>query len=561
ISVAENISEAQLKELVNKLDAYNCVIIYNNKASSRPTRQFGYSPMLAKLIESLEGKRVILCHPAIPYGLEQYIDLPIDALIVSYENHTYARHYAAQGIFGGVSMTGKLPVGINSNYLAGFGINTPKTRLGYITPEMLNLSSALLYQIDSICNWAIDNGVAPGCQVLIAKNNYIIYNKAFGHHTYDKEVPNSTSDIYDLASITKMVATTPAIMKLYEDEKIDLNKPISNYYSPLKTTNKRNITFKELLTHTAGLKSSIAFFYDLIDKASLPGSLFSTTPNANNTVKLKDNLYGYPNYQFKDSLLIRTQKENYQEILPGLYMADILRDSIMKIVINSELRAKKNYLYSDLGFVMLPLIVQEITHESLDQFCKENFYNKLGAYNTDFLAIERLDMDKVVPSSIDNFYRKSEIKGYVHDPTAALLGGVAGHAGLFSTAEDLAKIMSLYLNYGTYGDEKYLDTTTVKLFTGRTNLYPKIRRGMGFDKPEPDKHKISPTSKETPLSTFGHTGFTGTAAWADPDNELIYIFLSNRTYPNEFNTKLTKYGIRSEIQTVIYETLQFSAKN
>lgn len=552
----DELTDTEISELENRLSPYNCLIIYNNTCSNNASKNFGYSVKLAKLINRLHDKKIILCHPAIPYGLAGYCDLPVDAIVISYDDHLYAQQYAAQALFGGIAVSGRLPVSINVGFPAGKGIVTPKIRLGYSTPEMCGVSSSLLSGIDSLCKMAIQTEATPGCQVLVAKDGYVIYNKAFGYHTYKKKIENRTSDIYDLASVTKITATLPAVMKLYEEQKIKLDAPLADYYSPLKNTNKKKITVKEVLTHSAGLKAYIPSFADAIDKKALPGRLFTTAPTKENRLRLKDKLYINPDYTFRDSTLSRTPRENYEPFTPGLYICPAYRDSAILNILNSELDPRKNYIYSDLGFILLQQAIEEISQEQLDEFCKNTFYQKLGAGHTDFKANEHFDSDLIIPSTVDRLYRKTEVKGYVHDPTASILRGVAGHAGLFSTAEDLAKIMELYLNNGRYGGEVYFSPETVAIFTNKANVSQNNRRGLGFDKPETTPAKSSPTCAAAPASSYGHTGFTGTMVWCDPDNHLSYIFLSNRTYPDEFNTRLSEENIRTKIQSVIYQAIR-----
>lgn len=554
-TTARNLSEDELKEWSKKLKSYNCIIIYNNTAGNSSGKQFGYAPSLAALIKALNGKRIILCHPAIPYGLQNYMDLPTDAILLSYENQLNAQQYAAQAIFGGISIKGKLPVSINSSYPSGIGIETPKTRLSYETPETCDISSEKLSQIDSLCLKAIKLKATPGCQVLVAQNGAIIYNKAFGYHTYEKKQANSTNDIYDIASVTKITATLPAVMKLYDDRLLSLDAPLSAYYTALQNTDKKDMTISEVLCHNAGLKTFLPLFADAIDKKSISGPLFTTKRTQSNTLRLKDRLYANINYRYRDSTLSSTPKPGYKFIAPGVYIFPGYQDSIYNSILQSPLTTPKTYAYSDLGFILLKFAVEEVTGKNLSLYCKENFYHRLGMNNTDFRAAERLPKSRIVPSCYDKLYRKTLIDGSVHDPTAALLGGIAGHAGLFSTAEDLAKMLQMYMNNGKYGGEYYFSPATVNTFTCRNDAFPLNRRGLGFDKPEPDTLKISPVCRCTPLTSYGHTGFTGIMAWCDPENSLIYIFMSNRTYPDEFNTKLTEEGIRTQIQEIIYQSL------
>lgn len=333
-----------------KLQPFNCIIIYNNLSTNSAQKDFGYSPVLDTLIRQQTGKRIILCHPGIPYGLASYASLPTDALLLSYENHLYAQQYAAQAIFGGIAMTARLPVCVNPDYPAGTGIQTPKTRLSYTSPEMCRLDSEKLAKIDSICQLAVQAHATPGCQVLIAKDGNIFYNKAFGHHTYKQTTPNKTSDIYDLASVTKITATLPAIIKLYDSRKINLAAPLSDYYPPLKETDKKDITVQEVLCHNAGLKTFLPLFTDAIDPKSLPGPLFTSKRTAHNTTRLKDRLYVNLNYRFKDSTVSNSPKPGYKYMEPGLYMFPAYQDTIRSCILHSPLNPKKEYAYSDLGF-------------------------------------------------------------------------------------------------------------------------------------------------------------------------------------------------------------------
>jgi beta-glucosidase-like glycosyl hydrolase/CubicO group peptidase (beta-lactamase class C family) len=553
IAVSDRLSENELNSLIQKLSAYNCILIYNSKASDRISQKFGYSPQLETLLKRLQGQKTVLCHPATPYGLTPYIALPADAVLVTYEDHIYARQYAAQAIFGGIALSARLPVSVSPAYPAGHGISTRKTRLGYALPEMCRVSGSVLEEVDTVCLSAIRSEATPGCQVLVARDGYIIYNKSFGHHTYQKESANHPADVYDLASVSKVTATLPVIMQLFDKGRIELDAPLSRYYPALAETNKKEITVREALTHTAGLKTHVSSFSEAVDKESITGNLFTAGPTKFNTLKLKDRLYFNPNYKFRAHTLARTARPEYSFLTPGLYIYREYRDSLLFSVLRSELNAKKEYLYSDLGMILLQKAAESVSGESLDVYCADRFYKKLGTTGTAFLPAVNLKGSRIVPSSFDHLYRKSEVKGYVHDPMAVMLGGVAGHAGLFSNATDLAKIMQLYLNGGSYGGDVFFSPETVRLFTSCCKAN---RRGLGFDKPETDPKKSNPACEAAPVSSFGHTGFTGTMVWADPENQLVYIFLSNRTYPNEFNGKLSEGNVRTRIQGILYRSLK-----
>ena len=554
-TAGSKLSGEQLEQLCKKLEGYNCIIIYNQAGNNSAGKQFGYSPSLAALIRKLQGKRLILCQPALPYGLQRYAGLAVDALVVSYDKHLYAQQYAAQGIFGGIGMRGRLPESVDSVYRAGWGIRTQACRLGYEMPEAFGFSAAAFQPIDSLCRAAIKMEATPGCEVLVAYRGKVIYNKSFGFHTYNRRQKNTTEDIYDIASVTKIAATLPTVMKLYDERRIDLDTPLQRYYPPLAETDKADITVREVLCHNAGLKACLSPFYDAVDFEALEGRFFTTRPTAHNTLRLKPRLYANTHYAFKDSTLANSPKAGYVYAAPGVYLFPTYRDSLVAHILHSPLKEPKRYVYSDLGFILLQWMAENVTGEGIDRYCREHFFKPLGMNHTGYPVHDTLNARLIVPSSHDRLYRRKVIDGTVHDPTAAMLGGVAGHAGLFSTAEDLAKILQMYLNKGEYGGERYFSAETLDTFTHRSHPFPKNRRGLGFDMPEPDTTKGSPVCDSCSLDSYGHSGFTGILVWCDPAKELIYIFMSNRTYPNEYNTALTRESIRTKIQEVIYRIL------
>lgn len=554
-SLSREATAAEINRRVEQLAPYNCIILYNSAARNSAASHFGYSDRLPALVQKLGGKRVILCHPATPRGLQPYILLPLDAILIGYSHDPIAQDYLAQAIFGGIRVEGQLPASISPAFPAGFGLTTSKTRLGYHQPELSGINSVALQRIDSICRVAIRQKAAPGCQVLVARNGFVVYNKAFGFHTYEKKRPNAPTDIYDVASLTKIMATLPAIMMLHDRRQIALDSTLACYLPALRATDKAPLTIRELLLHMSGLKPAFAFFQHAIDPASLTGRLLSTRRTPTNTRALRADLYIDPRFRYRDSTFAFKEQEHYRLVSPRFYIHERYSDSIPLLLRHSELSGHKRYAYSDIGFIFLQQAIEAITTRPLNAWARRQLFNPLGAHDTDFLPHQTLDLQRVVPASDDQVFRKSLLHGHVHDPTAALLGGVAGNAGLFSTAEDLAKIMTLYLNHGTYGGQRYIDSATIALFT-RAQLPPEQnRRGLGFDKPETRPGKPSPASPGAPAASYGHGGFTGVFAWNDPDNQLTYIFLSNRTYPDEFNDKLSKENIRSQIQDIIYSAL------
>lgn len=554
-AISPEAPETESRALLEKLAPFNCVIVYNSAARNTAGYSFGASKRLADIIKKLKGKRIIFCHPAIPYGVDLYSHLPMDAILISYSHDKPAQQFAAQAIFGGIRVDGKLPVGINLSYPAGSGLSTPKVRLGYHAPELSGINSLLLEKIDSLCHEAIRLKATPGCEVLVAKDGFVVYDKTFGFHTYQRKRPDRPDDIYDIASLTKITATLPCVMMLYDEKRIALDTPIGRYDYRIARTDKKDLTVRELLLHMAGLKASVAFFHHAIDWEAFSGRLLSSRYSKANCVKLRDRLYINPHFHYRDSTFNFTGGKDFRLVSPDFYIHKHFQDSIHLLLLESELSPSRKYRYSDLGFILLQDIVESQTGAPLDILCRDRFFNRLGAHNTMFNPYRTTDMERIVPASDDKVFRKSVLHGYVHDPIAALLDGVAGNAGLFSNANDLAKIMSVYLNNGRYGGEHYIDSSTVALFT-RTQLpAEQNRRGLGFDKPDRDHPDNSPACPEAPASSYGHTGFTGTMAWNDPDNGLIYIFLSNRTYPNEYNNKLMKENIRTKIQEAIYQAI------
>ena len=358
-SLSPGASKEKVEKLINNLSEYNCVILYNSAARNTASRQFGATMELVNVIKQLKGKHIVFCHPATPYGIDLYSYLPMDAIIVSYSHDTPAQQFAAQAIFGGINVNGKLPVSINHYYPAGTGLSTPKLRLGYYQPESCGMNSQILLKIDSICQAAIKAKATPGCQVLVAKDGYVVYNKAFGFNTYDKKKRNTTNNIYDIASITKIAATLPAVMMLYDQQYIALDSPIVRYSYSLRETDKQDITVKELLLHSAGLRASFSFFQHAIDWDKMQGRLFTTKYTKTNTRKLRDRLYLNPKFTYRDSTFNFTGGEGYLVVSPHFYIHKHFKDSIHNLILNSKLLPQKKYTYSDLGFVLLKDIVEE----------------------------------------------------------------------------------------------------------------------------------------------------------------------------------------------------------
>lgn len=539
---------ASLNKIKDNLSSYNTIILSIHSSKS-------YNVQSIKSI--LTGKESILVFFSTPYKLTGYINAinGSKGLIMAYENTEYAQEYAAQAIFGGNAIEGKLPVSVKGLYDFGRGGETKKIRLSYNLPEDVGITSYKLNGIENIVKEGIAEKAFPGCQILIAKDGVIIYNRAFGAFEYNGKHPVKNTDIYDIASMTKASATLPAIMKLYDEKKIALQNHLSKYITSLKETDKSSITIREALLHETGLRSFIPYYLPAIDTKSYIGKLYNNVRTDIYTAQLDENTWGRTDYKYKSSLISNTSKAGFDlQIADNLYANRAYKDTIINSIISSKLRSNKNYLYSCLNFILLKEVVENVSETDLNTFLQKNFFEKLGATTTTFNPLKKFDKNIIVPTEKDDFLRKQLLQGYAHDEAAAFMGGIGGNAGLFSNANDLAKLYQMWLNHGSYGDEQYLSKETCRLFT--TAKSATSRRGLGFDKPDIRNNKLSPCSPQTPVSTYGHTGFTGTCFWVDPDNNLIYIFLSNRVYDTRTHKNLMKLNIRSRIQEEIYNALR-----
>ena len=531
--LAQDATKEAADAAMKQLSKYNLIIININGTTNNPHKNFGLKPIVMETINQLKRKsKVVVSVFANPYALGKLKGIEaVDGLLLSYEENEFSQSLAAQLIFGGVAATGKLPISIYNKeqliFKVGSGINTSKNRLKYTIPEELNINSLALSMIDSIANYGIQQHAYPGCQILVAKSDNVIYQKSFGNHIYMSGQPVKNDAIYDIASITKIAATLLSIMKLKDEEKFDLDNKLCDYLYELDTTNKQNIVLRDMLAHQSGLRDWIPFYTTTLHKKEYK-------PGFYNPVQTPD----FPH-----------------RVASGLYVRKNYPDSIMLKINESKMSNKKEYKYSDLGYFFLKRIVEKERKEPLDLYVQKNFYAPLGMTTTGYKPRERFPLEQIVPTEFDVAFRKQLIHGDVHDPAAAMLGGVAGHAGVFSNANDLAKLMQMYLNMGEYGGTRYLKKETLEEFTSCQFCQTGNRRGAGFDKPDADPLKDSPACNSASLKSFGHTGFTGTMAWADPEKEIVYVFLSNRVYPDAENKKITKMGIRSRIQQVIYDAI------
>jgi CubicO group peptidase (beta-lactamase class C family) len=351
-------------------------------------------------------------------------------------------------------------------------------------PEQVGLSTLKLNVIDSIAENAIQEKATPGCQILIARSGKVVFNKSYGHHTYAKKRPVRNPDIYDLASLTKVTATLPAIMQMTDEGWIDIDSKLGEYLSKAKGSNKDSLVLRKILAHEAGLLSWKPFHWEAVDSASFQDNLFSRKYSRRHSIKFGKRLYIDRNYKFKKGIFSKEKSENYSvEIARNLFINKNYKDTILQGILDSEYRKENGYKYSDLGFILMGEMIRERSGESVDRYMNRHFYRMLGAGSLGFHPKKRFSLEKIIPTQNDKFFRKQWVKGYVHDPTSAMLGGVSGHAGLFGNASDLAKLAQMYLQKGEYGNEIYIGAETIERFTSRAYPDGENRRGIGFDKP------------------------------------------------------------------------------
>lgn len=472
---------------------------------------------------------VIICHFDAPYSLKNY---PENATVLClYESNNITQRLAAEAIFGAIGTSAKLPVSASEALPAGTGIPTEAIqRLGYALPEAVAMSSNKLNDIDKVAAEAISDMATPGCQVLVARKGKVIFDRSYGYYTYDSLKPVSEETIYDIASITKVFASMQAFMFMEERGLVDLDTKIVKYLPGLKGSNKEDMIFRDILTHQAGLWPYLPFWKQtLMEDESFNVNYYSNFPN--------------PGHPF--------------QVSSSLYANEALQDSVWQWVVHSKLRTKEpnkpyGYKYSDMGYYLVQRLAESYFNQPLEEFLQQNFYDPMGVTTLSYLPLCKFPLSRIAPTEEDVFFRKTLVSGMVHDQGAALFGGVAGHAGLFSNAYDLAAMMQMHLQGGYYGGHRYFKSSTLEKFTKQQ--YADNRRGLGWDKPLRGEW-YGPTSEYASLQTFGHTGFTGTAVWADPEFDLVYVFLSNRIYPDAANNKLIKNNIRTRIQDVIYEAI------
>ncbi len=535
--IPDKAQKEKFDEVLAKLEG-KTVIIGLAKISNVQSKKYNITPQIEDFIKQVSKKcETVVVHFGNAYSVGITENQP--HLVVAYEWNEFTQALVPEVLFGAIQAKGKMPVSAGTSIKYGIGFATPDLeRIRFAEPEEVGMKSEWFARIDSFANDIIAQRMTPGCQILVAKDGAVVYQKGFGYQTYDSLVPVTDETIYDIASITKVAATLQGLMYLKERAQVNIWDKASDYLPELKGTNKENLLIAEILVHQAGLQPFIPYWKRTMKNLSI-----------------KELYYCDERDQWFDT-----------EVVPGLYAMKAMEDTLWKWVIQSDLMERNkrggfDYKYSDLGFYILKRLVERVLNEPIDQFLERKYYKPLGLERLCFQPKRFFTETEIAPTEEDTLFRKSLVRGNVHDPGAAMFGGVAGHAGLFGNALSLAILMQMNLNYGYYGGRYYHLPQTVPYFSERP--FPRNRRGLGWDKPYLWS-KDGPTSQFCSKETFGHTGFTGTCVWADPKYKLIFVFLSNRVYPDAENGKLIKNNIRPRIHDMVYQAMEnadFLTKN
>ena len=524
-----NIS-SEVTALNTTLSDYDQVIIGLHNYNRRPANHFEIAPAVIQFLNDSHPSNWVHLIFGNPYAVADFNK--ISNILFAYEDNAFTQQAAMKWLMGQMQATGNLPVTVSEGLEEGTHYTIEYSPIYSNAPSLKNelgIDVQKLGVIDSLVEDAIKKKAIPGCQVLVAKNNEIVFNKAYGKIAGENSAPVTLATSYDLASVTKVSATTVSIMRLMEEGKVDINKTIGDYLPWVRGNTKANITLRDLLLHQAGLYPYIKFYESLLKKEGgyLP-NLVTTVP---------DQLH-------------------HKMITPSKYLLDSWKDTIQQKILKSTVTTPGKYVYSDNDFIFLGQIVEQVSGMNLNEYTTQQFYNPLKMGTTGFLPLEKTSLENIAATEVDDYYRNELIQGSVHDEGASVMGGIAGHAGLYSNATDLAKLYLMLLNKGEWEGKRYFQPATVENFTSYNT--ENSRRGLGFDKPEKNNASLKDPypSASVSLSTFGHTGFTGTCVWADPEHQLLYIFLSNRVYPTRNNKAFSELNLRPNIQEAIYSAMR-----
>lgn len=528
----DRVSGATLDELIQKLETYDQVIIGFHKSNETPWKSYKFTQKeLAWIYEIARVKKVILTIFTRPYALlDIKTSTNFESIVIGYQNSKIAQEVTAQIIFGAREAKGKLPVSAGEDFPVNTHIITNLLgRLSYGVPETVGMNSQKLKKVDSLANEVIRRKMAPGVQISISKEGKVVYQKSFGYHTYEKNTSVEDHHMYDLASLTKILAATPVLMKMKDDGHLSLKTTLSDLLPEYQGTDKANISVQAMFSHYAKFRSWIPFYRQTLDSITkkLDTRYYSTEYAAGFPLRVSKNVWA------------NKETENF----------------VFQTIKDTQLNKNLKYLYSDLPFYLLKKIAEKKYEIPFDQLVQQSLFDPIGAHLMSYNPTKKFGLEVIPPTEMDQTFRGEMVHGYVHDQGAAMLGGVSGHAGLFANANDVNKIMQLFLQRGFYGGKRYFTPETIDAFNTCHYCHRNVRRGVGFDKPQ--LGKSGPTCGCTSRSSFGHSGFTGTFTWADPENEIVYVFLSNRTFPDSENRLLISSNIRSDIQQAIYDAVDW----
>ena len=527
---------AGLQKVLTRLSGYSLVILGIQGTDQHPYRNFGLNSGEVAAIDSIiTNNRTVTVFFGNPFALTLFRHIPESrALLVTYQETPVMQELAAQMVFGAYGVRGRLPVSVEGLFRTGDGITLKANgRLRYDIPEAVGMDSRFLeHHIDSLCLNGLDSAAYPGCEVLVARHGTVIFHKTYGYFTYARQSPVNPDDLYDFASVTKITGPLPALMRLHDQGKFKLDVPLSTYWPDFRHSNKKNIIVRDVLAHQGRLQAWIPYWRNTVNKR---GDLRRRYYSLDSTDK-------YTTY-----------------VAPRIFLKDSYRKKIYKAIKKSPLLPEKKYLYSGLSFYLWPQIIENLTGRDYETYLKDSVYRPLGAWDLTFNPYKHYPLSRIAPTENDTFFRKEQLRGWVHDEGASMMGGVSGNAGLFGTVNDLAKLMQMYLNMGIYGGRRIISDSTMREFTRYQFPENDNRRGLGFDKPALNRDEVPPEEAYPAVSastaSFGHSGYTGTFTWVDPANGLLYIFFSNRVYPTRLNTKLIKMNIRTNILEAIYQAI------
>ncbi|HEY0770481.1 MAG TPA: serine hydrolase, partial [Sphingobacteriaceae bacterium] len=532
--VPNDAPQSYLDSVATRLKEYSQVIVGIHDDPGRPHNRMSFNPAVIGFIGTLSTQsHVIVAAFKNPYVLNKLTSIEeADGLIVTYQDNNDAEDLAAQLIFGGIGASGRLPVTVGNKFPYGAGLDLKGgIRFKYTLPEDAGMISNVLYKkVDSLVNQALGVRAIPGCQVFVAKDMKVVMYKTYGYQDYTDTIRVKRTDLYDLASVTKVSTGLPSLMKLYDEGKFKLDATLATYLPKFKGSNKADIPMYDILTHQARFRPWIPFYKDMVKKnGHYKWATVKKDSSARFPIKLK----------------------------PGMYLHKKYPEKIVKAIRKSPLEGEKKYVYSDFFFILAPRVVESMIDQDFQTYIHTNFYAPLGGTSIMYNPMRKYPKKSIVPTEHDYYFRNQPIHGTVHDEGAIMLGGVSGHAGLFANANDLAKLMQMYLNMGEYGGKRFIKEETLKQWTKTQFPENNNRRALGFDKPNlkytGDNNN---TAKDASASSFGHTGFTGTIVWMDPETKLLYIFLSNRVNPTRDNSRLYQLNTRTKIQQALYESIE-----